>query len=505
MSTPFDVPFEITLTPRIDGLRVMSFRGHEEISGLYRVDVRIATSTPEGDFEASVLEQPARLLMRTTGGTPRALHGIVAAVEAQGTLLQDRPVYELRLVPRLWLLKRRRTRRIFQDKSVVDIVDTLLTEWRIPTQWRVTRDYPKRAYCVQHRETDYAFLIRLLAEEGIFFYFDHPTGLDDEESSTGVGAAEIVVLSDAAEHYPPLDGGETLVLRRAQADHDGGALLSREDQVFSFVLRNRVRSRATLVRGYDPQRPRLDLRAMACISERSAAPAAATPMLYEHQGNCEHPGSYEGRPANPEIAAIRLEQERARVTVGQGMTWSRRLVPGRRFTLRDHDSDALDQAYVVTRVEHEGYSPEAAPEGRPLYQGRFECAPATVRFRPPRPRRPIHALTETAVVVGPGTREIHTDEQGRVKVQFHWDLEGRMDEHSSCWIRVAQAWAGAGWGTQFIPRVGMEVVVTFLGGDIDRPMVTGCVYNATHPPPYPLPGSAATSGIRTQSSPGGDG
>lgn len=172
-----------------------------------------------------------------------------------------------------------------------------------------------------------------------------------------------------------------------------------------------------------------------------------------------------------------------------GASYCKRLQPGRRFELQEHEIAALDGHYVVTRVEHEGYSAEALPQGRARYQNRFVCAPAVVPLRPRVPRKP-RATAETGIVVGPPGQEIHTDDLGRVRVRFFWDLSGRSGDQGTCWLRVAQLWAGAGWGSQFVPRVGMEVLVTYLNGDPDRPIVTGCIYNATHPVPFALPANA---------------
>ena len=187
-----------------------------------------------------------------------------------------------------------------------------------------------------------------------------------------------------------------------------------------------------------------------------------------------------------------------------------RLVPGKRFALTEHPNDTLNQPYVALRVEHEGRHPEAfqglgGGAERDVYRNRFSCLPAETPARPRRPKRRLQQVMETATVVGPGGEEIYTDEFGRIKVQFHWDAQGKCDERSSCWIRTMQPWAGAAWGFQFIPRIGMEVVVAFSGGDTDRPLVLGTAYNGVAPPPFPLPENKTQSGIRTRSSPGGQG
>ena len=430
---------------------------------------------------------------------------MVLRAESHGSFLHDRRALVLTLGPALARLSLRRTRRIFQDRTSLDVAAELLTEWRVPFRAAVHRPPPVRGYCVQYDETDLAFLTRLFAEDGLFYFFEHPL----------TSPAEVLVIADEADDYPPIAGDPHLRFERVQADD---ALRAREDHVSSFVARARVRAARTLERGYDFRRPDVELRGEASV---------ATPD--ERRVRYEHEGAYEedlGAGASRHLAVTRLEQARKKAHTAEGASFCRRLVPGSRFSLTQHDVAALDGAWAVTHVEHEGYAAEVTPPGKASYQNRLRCVPADVAYRPthraPKPRQ----VAETAVVVAPplatppstsgsdvegappalaSGADIHTDAHGRVKVQFHWDLHGARDDKSSCWLRVAQAWAGAGWGAQFIPRVGMEVVVTFLGGDVDRPLVTGCVYNATHTPPFALPEGATRSGLRTQSVPGGGG
>jgi type VI secretion system secreted protein VgrG len=499
-------------------IRVASVNGREAISDLYRFDVHIVAADEGDGFEAAVLSTPATLTLVGASGLRRAVYGIVAGAELEGQLNHGWHGYRLRIVPRLWLLKRRKNSRVFQDMTVVDIVTALLAEHSIAYRWRVQGPYLPRAYCVQYRETDYAFVTRILADEGLFFYFDHPTDAGGDDNQTHMGAREVLVLSDTAAYYPKLDQGNEL----SSCYDTGPGMVPREDQVFGLRARRRIKSHAALVRGYDFRRPTLDLgdaRVASDFRKRAeekgmpaerhpvapddtaqlAAPDVTTRVRYEHEG------SYEAPPADPGAAVVRLEQERARVETAEGNSLCRSLIPGQTFTLHDHFSASLNQVYVVTSIEHDAYAAEVLPPGRELYSNRFECAPAVVRFRPRAQARRLQQALESAVVVGPKGEEIYTDEYGRVKVQFHWDRDGKRDDRSSCWLRVMQAWAGAAWGAQFVPRVGMEVMVSFVGGDVDAPVVAGCVYNATHPLPFKLPAEKTRSGIRTQTTPGGGG
>jgi type VI secretion system secreted protein VgrG len=482
-------------------LRVASFQGVERMSRPFSLEIVVTTAEIDpAALEAAILGQPAHLLLEVPDGDPRAFVGVVWSVEAQGTVTKQRSRFRLEIAPKLRLLEHRKTSRIFQDVTVVDVLTKVLDGARIPFKLRLTGRYPARSYCVQYQETDLEFLTRLCAEEGIFYCFDvapAPTGkLAD--------AVEVVVFGDDARLYPRIAGKPELVYRASEGS-DG--LAAQEPHVQRFSLRRTVRPTGILIRDYDFQRPLLEIARSAettqlgATAEPSTDPAvlAARGLVYKHQSE------YSETQIDRDTAAIELEQHRRRAQMGDGASLCRRLVPGYRFNLEDHPIDDLNQTYVVTSVRHEGYAPEAVSGQKRLYQNRFHAIPASVRFRPRRPESRVQQAAETALVVGPEGQEIYTDEYGRIKVQFHWDLEGKKNERSSCWIRVAQAWAGPTFGFQFIPRIGMEVLVTFLGGDVDRPVVTGCLYNAVNAPTQLLPSKGTRSGIRTRTTPGGGG
>ena len=485
LADPAAAPFQFSAGPyESPTLAVLSLRGREAISKLFSFEVTVAASPAVDDttIEADLLGSPACLAMQAGSSSPRFVRGVVAAVAAQSAVHGRRAVYRLRVVPALWLLKKRTTSRIFQDQSVPEIVAAVLDEAGVANTLRLLGKYRPRSYCVQYRESDFAFVERLLAEEGIFYTFDH--GGSDADT-------EIVTLSDSARLYPVIADDPTLIYR----PHEGTAGMAQgEHHVQRFELERSLRPTSVFRKGYDFRRPGLELIAEGKLEDMSGGEPERG-EVYEHHEEDEQPN------VRPEAVAAELEQHRARVEVGVGASGCRRLVPGARFTLRDHDLGRLDREYVVTTIKHEGRAPGAAASGEAVYSNTFECVPATIAARPPRPTRSIQQVTETARVVGPAGQEIYTDEYGRVKVQFHWDRAGQNDEHSSCWIRAVQAWAGSGWGFEFFPRVGMEVVVTFLGGDVDRPLIVGSLYNATNAPPFPLPASKTKSGIVTRSTP----
>lgn len=494
----------------VDRINVVSLRGAEEANRLYRIDVDFTTDSADDRLEERLLDQAATLSVLLDGEVARAFHGIAFAVTTHGLYQHGLRAYRLSIAPRMARLKLRRTRRVWTDVHSLDVAATLFREHGVVHRARVAEAPPRRPYCVQYDETDLGFLSRLLAEDGLFFTFDHPCERGADFRMTGGGDSEVVVLSDAPAFYPALDGGEHLRFERFSGD---SAMTPRDDHVTYFAPQAKVRSSAVRARGYDLRRPTSDIRAEAIHANApqrapglSAAPEPRTVSVFEGSYEENIPVALPGLPAAtiPRSAIHRLDSIRREARVVEGTSACRRLSPGRKFALHDHDLSDFDGDYVVLRVEHEGYGADTAPSGRPLYQNRFTCIPASVPLRV-RPRRKPRAVTETAVVVGPSGQETHTDRLGRVRVRFFWDLSGRPDEQGTAWARVAQAWAGSAWGAQFIPRPGMEVVVTYLDGDPDRPLITGCVYNATHVPPFALPENVTQSGLRSRSTPGGDG
>ncbi len=433
-------PFELRAGDyEASALTVLSLRGREQISRPFSFELTVAASADVDDatIERDLLGRRACLMMRAGASGPRFVRGVVASVAGHSAVHGRRAIYRLRLVPALWLLKKRTTSRIFQDKTVPEIVTAVLDEAAIPRALRLLDQHRPRTYCMQYRETDLEFVERLLAEEGIFYTFDH--GGPD-------GDAEIVSFGDSAHVYPPIEGDAELVYR----PHGGAGKALSEHHLERFERRRSLRPTSVLRWGYDFRNPAQTLGADANLEDLTRGEPARGEAFVHHKED-EEPNVLTGA-VNAELAQLR-----ARVEVGRGASGCRRLVPGSWFKVCDHDLGRLDGEYVVTQIKHEGRSPESATEGQAVYVNTFECVSKDVAARPQRPARALQQVTETALVVGPDGQEIHTDEHGRIKVQFHWDRAGKRNEHSSCWIRVSQAWAGSGWGFQFIPRVGMEV------------------------------------------------
>ncbi|MGK4000638.1 type VI secretion system tip protein TssI/VgrG [Sorangium sp. So ce1024] len=469
-------------------LRVVSFRGREALSELFSFQLVVQAAPELEGRDAELLGGLAIFILRDGRGAERRIEALIDQVRAEAAFTpRSGPTWHLRLVPPLALLRRRATSRIFQDETVPQILQHVLAAASLPVELRLSRTYAVRSYCVQYRESDLAFVRRLAAEEGIALCFaDAP-----DSTAAAMARAPVIFLDDPA-HYGATFGGDVpaaLVLRPEAGLAQAGL------EVVSFSLQRALKPRAVHLRDYDFRRPNL------VLSEKAGKEAGKPPLdVYQHHADYDTP------EVTPDRARIFLEQVQRRSVVGRGESWVRALAPGRRFDLHAEASPGLEGAYAVTRVVHEGHTPELS--GQPAeraYRNRFECVPATALLRPRAPARKPRQVLETAIVTGPTGHEVHTDEHARVKVQFHWDLDGQRNERSSAWLRVAQSWAGASFGSQLIPRVGMEVLVGFLGGDTDCPVVLGCLYNATHPPPFPLPAEKLKSGLRTQSSPGAGG
>jgi type VI secretion system secreted protein VgrG len=428
----------------------------------------------------------------------RDLCGIVESVE-DGLSDGQHVLAVLTVVPALMALTHRRTSRIFQDMTIPAILQEVLDEGLGPYERSVdvgflSGNYVEQEYTVQYQETDFDFVNRLMEEYGIVYFFKHD-------------GVETLTLTDDPSAYEDLvshnnEGGVLpMVLREAAAGMG--------ENIHLFHRESRLRPTVARTAVFDWLSP-----AAAQLAEDETVTdlgftngAELTPARedYEH----EEPSTLYGyRSAGLDMSAVE-NQVRLRRVVHQrdatgcvGVTTATQLSPGVKFELLDHPQTDLDGQYLVVAAEHSTNS--ASAEGG--YTVRFECVPIDLEWRPVRKtRRPRLPSMQTATVVGPAGEEIHTDEHGRIKVQFHWDRDGAADEHSSCFIRVVQPWAGNGWGFVFLPRIGMEVAVTFIDGDPDRPVVTGCLYNGANATPYPLPDDKTKSTIKTETSPGGGG
>ena len=375
--------------------------------------------------------------------------------------------YHVILRPWLWWLTLASNNRVFQNLTTSDVVTSIFKAHGFNDfQLKLTGNYQPREYCMQYSETDFAFVTRLLEEEGIFWFFTHEEG------------KHTLVLADSNDAFPPIPNGPEVAYlgqkigeRELHGIRSGQLCLQAVPGVY----------RAT---DYEFTTPTASLYSQA---ETVAGPLS----IYEH------PGGYTAKARGDALGKLRVDALRTQEKRFVGESDCRWLVPGHWFTLTGHDDAALNIDWVVTSVTH-----EASHE---RYRNRFEAIPKSTAYRPPRVTLKPRMHTQTALVVGKAGEEIWTDQYGRIKIQFPWDRDGKNDETSSCWVRVALPWSGKGFGMQFIPRIGQEVIITFIDGDPDRPLVTGCVYNGDNVLPYALPASQTKSGIKTRSSKGGEG
>jgi type VI secretion system secreted protein VgrG len=470
-------------------LRVEELEGSEGLSQLYAFEVTVACADLLSFDELA--GKPAALKIQVEADDqPRFVHGIVSRV-VNATAALDNHGYVLTLVPKVWRLLHRADARIFQMQTVGEVIQKVLEGGGLASgddfRLNLQATYPQREYCVQYRERDWDFVCRLLEENGIRYFFEQ----NDER--------EVLVFADA------LRSADVPVEATLRFRPSGGALgsLVAHEQVTRFVLGRDVRPGKVTLRDYNFQKPALNLQSS------KQAEADHDLEIYDYPGDYDLPGDGDA------LVGVRLGELRASRTAGDGDSGAAQLLPGHCFTLEEHPVDELNRRYLVTRVDHfatahgEDSHDDAGgePDARPLYANRFEVVPADVLYRPPRlTRKPLLHGVQTAVVVGPEGEEVHVDGHGRIKVQFFWDRLGKKDDKSSCWIRVSQPWAGSSaYGVLFLPRIHDEVVVTFLEGDPDRPLVVGSVYHGTNVPPYTLPDEKTKSTIKSNSSKGGGG
>jgi len=478
--------FEFEVGPHPAGeLAVLAFEVDEQLSRPFSLEVTLVALNDASVDAASLIGEKAQFTVQLGDGSARLVHGIVAQVKRweEGTG-PNRKRYRMQVVPTLWKLGKVQRSRIFQDRTAVEIVEKVLGDGKVKVRKSLSGTYVKRNYCVQYRETDLAFVSRLLEEEGIFFWFEHAQG------------SHTLVLGDSASAFGTVSGNSTIVFK------EKNQLSAAAEYVDQFSASLALRPGKVALRDYNPLTPAVDMNA-----EQPAQGGDAALEVYDY------PGIYLDAGAGKTVAKVRLEEARVEASISRGASVSRRLLPGCVFELDEHPIADLNGKYVVLSISHRGHQPEVLGAGwtrrddePESYRNEFVCLKKDVPFRPERKTpRPIIAGAQTALVVGPSGEEIHTDPHGRIKVQFHWDREGKKDDKSSCWVRVSQAWAGPGWGALYLPRIGQEVVVEFLEGNPDRPLVVGSVYNGENPPPIDLPSEKTKSTLRSNSSPGGNG
>ncbi len=456
-----------------DALLLEGVDGEEGISMPFRFTLELLSEDPAINGEG-LLRTPAPVTLKLGDGGERVIHGLISRFTQLGRTA-ELTAYRAEIVPWLWLLSLSTDCRVFQKLSVLEIVEQVFKDlgWS-DFEIKCTKSYAKREYCVQYRETHLNFVSRLLEEEGIFYFFQHS---EDKH---------VLVLADGTSAVAPCPGQAS-----ARLAAQPGAW-QEEDVVTALVREHAVQSGKVTLRDYDYLQPALQL--------EGSVSGDGDLEVYDY------PGGFVALEQGERCARLVLEEHEARRHVVHGESTCRAFRSGYRFDLKEHYRRDANQAYQLLRVRHtaRGGDYRSGAGGTFEYSNSFVAIPHSVPFRPPpSAAKPVVQGSQTAVVVGKSGEEIWVDKHGRVKVQFYWDRLGRKDENSSCWVRVATTWGGKNWGFVQIPRIGQEVIVDFLEGDPDRPIITGRVYNAEQTPPYALPDNQTQSGVKSRSSKGG--
>jgi type VI secretion system secreted protein VgrG len=478
MSMPTQIrrPFRVKTILGDDALLLESFRGSERISEPFRFILRLLSPDPNVDMQ-SLLQTPAVVTLKLDQGVERHIHGNINCIKLLELGADGMAAYEAEIVPWFWFLTLFSDCRIFQNIDVPAIVrKVFLDRGFTDFTYRITGTYKARDYCVQYRETDFNFVSRLLEEEGIFYFFEQ-----SQQGHTLVMGDDVTAFCSCANQssirFMPSAGGRL-----------------DESTVVTLESEFRVKTGKVSHTDYDFAKPNTSL--------SSTLQGRQNGEIYDY------PGNYATKDEGDHYARIRLEEQEVEISTVRGQSNSMGFECGYKFTMTDHSRDSANGDYTILSLEHHGINTTyRADQDEPFeYHNRFEAIPNSVAFRPKRrARKPRIEGTQTAVVVGKAGEEIWTDQYGRVKVQFFWDRVGQSDENSSCWIRVAQGSAGKNWGFIAIPRIGHEVIVSFLEGDPDRPLITGSVYNGEQMPPYLLPDFQTQSTWKSLSSKQGGG
>jgi type VI secretion system secreted protein VgrG len=463
-----------------DTLYLTSFSANEAISQIFSFSASTYTVGTKITLDGLV-GKPVCISLRNaqSSGAVRYFHGIVSHIEASGSRtaatdeVEDYIDYHLVIQPSAAFMEKRKNCRIYQNKSVLEIVTDLFGQHDVALKDKTTASYAKYDYCVQYQESDLDFVTRLLQQEGIFYFFEHSK------------SAHTLVLADSTVAYEKCAEGSVKCY--------SGSLS--ESHVASWQGGLSMVSGAFLQKGYDFKQPK---KFPSGENKVATLPSQDKYEIYDYVGESEF--NKRAKPA----ADIRLEALQKDMHKSSGQGDCRSFAVGKLFTFTEHeDSRYTGQTFAITAIRTVANQPNqsgANQSAGDIFRNDFECVPDKTPYRPSLSiSKPLVNGVQTAIVTGDSGDEILVDNFGRVKVQFHWDREGKNDSKSSCWIRVAQNWAGNKWGAFFFPRVGQEVLVEFINGDPDQPIISGAVYNADLMPPYALPAKKTQSGIKSHS------
>ncbi|MCU0840964.1 MAG: type VI secretion system tip protein VgrG [Thiobacillaceae bacterium] len=477
---------EITTPLGADAFMVTRLTGREEIGRLseYQLDL---LSPRNSISDKDILGKNVTIRLAMGGGNWRYFNGYVSRFmilgETRSPVFEKSRAYAYQMTvrPWLWFLSRTSTCQIFLEKDVPTVIKEVFGRWPFAKhEQKLSATYQKWENCVQYRETDFNFVSRLMEQEGIYYFFEHDNGKHE------------MVMLDAMTAHKPRKGYEEIEYNESPE----GQIRDRQ-YIHGWEVTLEIQPGRYAIDDYDFEKPQAEL---AKDSDITRSHDLADLEIFDFPGEYVEPGE------GSHYAKVRIEELQSQYELIQASSNCRGIETGRLFKLAKHPLPAQNRDYLI--LSHHFQSSETAPAsgkgGETVFQCSFTAIPKANAFRPQRVTpKPIVQGPQTAVVVGPKGEEIHTDKYGRVKVQFHWDRYAKGDENSSCWMRVSQPWAGKNWGMTAIPRIGQEVVVEFLEGDPDWPIITGRVHNAEQMPPYALPANATRTGIVTHSSKGG--
>ncbi len=462
------------VTPLGDGLLFHGMHAHEELGRLTTFQIDLLSKNGAVALD-DILGKNVTVKVQLPDDSTRYFNGYVTRFSQQGMLGRYHR-YGAVVQPWVWFLTRTADCRIFQEMTVPDILKAVFADHDVAdVKVNLTVTYRKWTYCVQYRETDFNFVSRLMEHEGIYYYFKHADG------------HHTMVITDSASGHEPFPG-------YAKVKYIEPDRLVRPDieHIRSWEFSRQVQSGVYVHQDYDLERPSVNLKTQKSVSRGYA------PSSYEV---FDYPGCYVQKPHGEQYAGVRIEELAAQFESRQGTTNAMGIAAGSLFTLEGCPRSDQNCEHLILAADHhlEFSQYEALPDaGAVSYETTFAAMSSKEPFRPERATsKPFVQGPQTAVVVGPSGDEIYTDKYGRVKVQFHWDRRGKKDENSSCWIRVSSPWAGKGWGGVSTPRIGQEVIVDFLEGDPDQPIITGRVYNAEQTPPFGFPAGAVISGVKS--------
>lgn len=467
-----------------EDLLLEHFSGSEGLSRLYQFDLALLSQRSDVKLK-SLIGRPATVEIELADGTSRYINGYINRFSTQGS---DGGYvrYSALLGPWLWMLTCRFDSRIFQDKTVQDVVSEVFAGFGslAKYEFRLNKALKPYSYITQYRESDFNFIQRLLENEGLFFYFEHTAD------------AHVMIITDDSSTLLPLP-------EQPQIRFHSASVTETADSITQWHASRQLQSGKIAVRTFDYRQPRNFLPVtMQSLNEQGDVDKFE---IYDFPGQYTH-GTYE---AGENLVRNRIEALELVGKTFYGDSNCRAMKPGYTFELTQHyvhdSGDAEDRQFLLLSVEHRG-SNNYLTGDQAGYHNKFVCVRRKIAFRPQlSTRKPLINGPQTAIVVGPPGEEIFTDELGRVKLQFHWDRLGQFNDQSSCWVRVAQSGASGGFGSIQIPRVGDEVVVVFLDGNPDRPLIMGSLYNSTNTPPWSLPANKTQSGFLTRSMKGDGG